>query len=115
MKTIIAGPRNEFLREEHYALLRDCGITEVVSGGARGVDTCGEMFADTEGLPTKVFPADWDAHGRSAGPIRNRRMAEYAVQLVAFRGPNGMTRGTGNMVRVAREMGLKVTIFDIDP
>ena len=113
MKTIIAGPRDQSLSEEHYELLHRCEITEVVSGGARGVDASGEMWALSNAIPMNLFPADWSKHGKNAGPIRNRKMTEYAEQLVAFRGKEGMTRGTGDMVKVATKLGLKVIVFDI--
>jgi hypothetical protein len=113
VKTIIAGPRDQSLGEEHYELLHRCGITEVVSGGARGVDASGEMWALSNAIPMNLFPADWSKHGKAAGPIRNKEMAEYADQLVAFRGKNGMTRGTRNMVKIANFLGLKVIVFDL--
>ena len=67
----------------------------------------GERFAGEYGLKLKVFPADWNKHGRAAGPIRNRDMAEYADCLVAFEGG----RGTQNMIKTAKELGLKVYDF----
>jgi hypothetical protein len=108
MKTIIAGGRDYvatcatwcFLDDVHSTL----GITEVVSGCARGADAAGERWAEMRSIPIRRFPADWDKHGKRAGPIRNRQMAEYADALIAF--PGG--RGTQDMLRQARERGLLV-------
>ena len=58
-------------------------VTEIVSGGAKGVDRLGEWYARQRGLPCKAFPAQWAKYGKSAGPIRNAEMAEYADYGVA--------------------------------
>lgn len=108
MKVIIAGGRDYKLTAIDHDRLdqawRSLPITEVVCGCARGADTGGELWGLARHIPVKRFPADWDTFGRSAGPRRNRQMAEYAEALIAF--PGG--KGTENMVKQATEMGLKV-------
>jgi len=89
MKVIIAGGRNYQLTPKDYARLDSLGITEVVSGGAKGADQCGEYYGRIRGIKVTVFPADWKQYGRSAGPIRNRQMAQYADALAAFHGGYG--------------------------
>lgn len=57
----------------------------------------------------RVFCADWSAHGRAAGPLRNRDMcaaAAAAGNAVLFAFPGG--RGTADCVRQARKLGLFV-------
>ena len=111
-KVIIAGGR-EF---SDYEYLRSCadadlaGITdiEIVSGGARGADALGERYAQEKGHKVALFPADWEKYGRSAGPRRNRQMAEYADALIAFW--DGQSRGTKNMIDTAAAKGLKVSV-----
>jgi len=84
-------------------------ITEVVSGGAPGVDTSAEQWAERHGIPVTRFPADWKRYGRRAGPIRNQAMAEYGEALVAVW--DGKSRGTKNMIRLARKHGLRVFVY----
>jgi hypothetical protein len=81
-------------------------ISLLIEGGAFGADRHGRGWAATEGIAFKTFHADWNAHGRAAGPIRNRRMlAEGKPDLVvAF--PGG--RGTADMVSAARAAGVEV-------
>ena len=110
MRTIIAGSRDYEFVGEDVALLDGMTITEVVCGGARGADECGRQWAVDRSIPVKMFPADWVTHGRSAGPIRNRKMAEYAERLVAFW--DGESRGTRHMIEVARKLGLEVVVFN---
>ena len=88
---------------------------EIISGHARGADMAGEKFANQYGYPLKVFPADWDTYGKSAGMIRNRQMADYAAQadeaiVVAF--PIGASRGTRNMIDTSRRHGFEVYVIE---
>lgn len=114
MKTIIAGSRD--VSNYKYIELAmqkiNWKVTEVVSGMAKGVDTYGLRWAHENQLPVMKFPADWNTHGKSAGPIRNGKMAEYADALVAIW--DGKSLGTKNMIRQARDRGLKVAVFLID-
>jgi hypothetical protein len=111
MKVIIAGGRDF----TNYALVEDaikCSafeITQVVSGKAKGVDTLGEVWALANNIPVEAFPADWSQHGRAAGPIRNREMAEYADALIAIW--DGESKGTANMIQQARNKRLNVFIY----
>lgn len=98
MKVIIAGSRNI----KDYALVVEAvkqsgyEITEVVSGCATGVDWLGEQWARANNVPVKEMPADWNRYGKSAGPYRNRAMAEYADAAVIIW--DGESRGTRNMI-----------------
>lgn len=81
-------------------------ITEVVSGGQRGVDAMGEIWAESKNIPVHVEEADWILYGRAAGPIRNRKMAEYADALIAVW--DGHSRGSLSMIQEATRTGLKI-------
>lgn len=72
----------------------------IVSGHARGADSLGERYAKERGYELKLFPADWNKYGKSAGYIRNKEMADYANCLVAFW--NGESKGTENMIDLAQ-------------
>ena len=110
MKIIIAGGRDfdDYLLLLQAVVKANFDITEVVSGGAPGADTLGELFASDMDLPLKRFPADWKRLGRAAGPIRNGEMAQYADALIAMW--DGVSTGTANMIKQATERGLKVHI-----
>lgn len=98
MKLIIAGTRSlyvdDYLMERlviHFKLYP----SEIVCGGAKGIDECGERYAQAEVKPVKYFEADWDKHGRAAGPVRNSEMAKYADALLLIW--NGSSPGSLNM------------------
>lgn len=111
MKTIIAGSRWITDATVVYRAIDLSGfnITEVVSGGARGVDTIGEMWAAYWGVSIKRFPAIWrDKDGQrdlQAGLKRNSEMARYADALIAVW--DGRSSGTKHMIDQANYYGLK--------
>ncbi len=76
-----------------------------------GADALGERWAKENDIPVKVFPANWDKHGKAAGPIRNKQMAAYGEMLIAFW--DGKSSGTGNMISLAEPYNLKYTVIDI--
>lgn len=108
MKLIIAGGRDYYFDHDDLAKLLPLvdRVTEVVCGGATGADACGKTWGEAHGIPVKPFLPDWKKHGRAAGPIRNREMAEYADAVALF--PGG--RGTASMFSEAKRVGIK--IFD---
>lgn len=111
MKTIIAGSRAGVAYIETCDAIKSCpwfaDISEFVSGGALGVDSSGEWFAKHETrIPVKVFKADWDKHGKAAGPIRNAEMADYADALILVW--DGTSSGSKNMLVTAQKKGLKI-------
>ncbi len=114
MRTIIAGCRDYTPSIDTIAsvvFLSEFVITQVISGGASGVDSAGEAYARHNKLDLRVFMADWNAHGKAAGPIRNEEMAKNADALIAFW--DGSSRGTKNMIDTATRLGLKVYVHKI--
>src|SRR3990172_8053797 len=110
MKVIIAGSRSitSFDAVLNAIQCAQMDITEVVSGGAKGVDTLGERWAMKNTVPIKRFLPDWAQFGKSAGPRRNEQMAQYADGLIAVW--DGKSRGTAHMIERARKEGLEVYV-----
>lgn len=114
MRCIVAGTRTARL-EDTKAAINACpwsdDVTVVVSGGARGADAHGELWAEARGLPVERFPANWREHGKAAGPIRNSEMAAKADALIAVW--DGQSRGTADMIVKAERAGLTVFVWRI--
>lgn len=116
MKVIIAGGRD--FNDEYFMFTTlhdlwnnhiEIKDVEIVSGGAYGADFLAEKYAKENGYKLKVIKANWNEFGKSAGPIRNSQMADYADALIAFW--DGKSKGTKNMIETAKKKGLKVKIF----
>lgn len=109
MTIIVCGGRDYDDRERVFSVLDKLeydGNLYVVEGGARGADTLAADWAEVRGHHHITVPADWSAHGRAAGSIRNQLMLDkYKPNLViAF--PGG--RGTADMIARAEKAGVPV-------
>lgn len=78
----------------------------VIQGGARGADQIAREWCRSRDVPFDNFAADWNAHGKAAGPIRNQRMIDDGRPDLVLAFPGG--RGTADMVRRARAAGVRV-------
>lgn len=90
----------------------DC---EVVSGNRKGIDRLGEDFAFNNHFRTKIFPANWKAYGKSAGPIRNKEMVKYISKfnnsiVIAFW--NGESKGTKYTIDEAKKYNIPVYVYN---
>jgi len=95
--------------------LQDTNIT-IITGGARGADELAERLAKETDTRLQVMKADWKAHGKAAGPIRNAAMAKAAGadgRLLAYW--DGKSPGTADMIKQAKRAGLKVQTVDLAP
>jgi len=119
MRCIIAGSRTITDWQLVAAAVAASGfpISQVISGGARGVDALGERWARRRGIRLRRFPADWSRFGRRAGTVRNEEMARAAAAapeggcLVAVW--DGVSRGTRHMIDLARQHGLAVYVHRV--
>lgn len=116
MKLAIIGSRDLKYKDysDMFEALKLIEFDEVVSGGAKGADSLAEIYASDIGLKLTVFPADWEKHGKAAGPIRNAQIAEYADRCFAFvNKPLEQSKGTLNCVNQFKKLGKTVTVFQL--
>lgn len=113
MKTIIAGSRDfvsdHWLKTVAFAVatLQDATgkqVSEVVCGGAPGIDNKGALWAKANDIPVKVFEAEWTRLGKKAGPVRNQQMAKYADALILVW--DGESRGSRSMLACSEAAGI---------
>ena len=107
MKVAIIGSRTLKVTNLEDYLPSD--TTEIVSGGAIGIDRCAEEYARCHGIPTKIFLPDYKKFGRSAPIKRNVEIIDYADAVVAFW--DGTSRGTRFVIEEAKRKGKPVRIF----
>jgi len=121
MKVLVCGGRfftdREAVFKQLCKLHKERPISSIIEGGQRtfdgdtgawigGADYWARRFAENQLIECRTHYADWDAHGKAAGPIRNQHMLdeEKPDLVVAF--PGG--KGTADMVRKAKAAGVKV-------
>ena len=92
-----------------FEVLDSIGPSVVIHGGAPGADAIAGKWAKSRGAECEVFPADWLRYGRSAGPIRNRKMIMDGKPDLVVALPGG--RGTQNMLAVARKVGCRILVI----
>jgi hypothetical protein len=119
MKIIIAGSRHltgDKVKLEVWKAVAQAidkwdvrEVTEIVTGGAAGIDSLGEQFAEQFRIAHKRFDANWDEFGKSAGPKRNAEMAEYADALILVW--DGKSRGSLSMRWEAEKR--KMPIYEV--
>lgn len=80
-------------------VLNDIYPSEIVSGGAKGVDSFAEAWAKLHLIPVKIFKPDWSA-GKKAGALRNRQIVDYCDELIAFW--DGQSKGTKISIEMAK-------------
>lgn len=76
----------------------------------RGADAIADRIAQELGLEVRRYPADWDTHGKQAGPLRNQQMLDEQQPDEVHAFPLPDSRGTWDMVRRARAAGVPVHV-----
>ena len=99
MKIAIVGSRNL----TNIPLDRYVGeeVTEIVSGGAVGVDTCAAEYAKNQGLRLTEFLPEYELYGRAAPIVRNKQIVDYADRVIVFW--NGSSRGALSVIKYAQK------------
>ena len=113
MRVLVCGGRHYCDREFIYryldALHKEHPIDVLIEGGAGGTDGIAGQWAVERGINNLIFPADWDKHGKVAGPIRNQRMLDEGKPDLVVAFPGG--RGTADMMKRAKAVGVKVACY----
>ena len=114
-RIVIAGCRdyNDYMEAKGYidfciSNVRKKNEIVIVSGCASGADAIGERYAKENGFKVEKYPADWKNFGRSAGPIRNKRMAEISDYVICFW--DEKSKGTKSMIDYARKYNKPIRI-----
>lgn len=115
MKVIVSGSRSIISYDLVAKVLDEYvnSITMLVSGDAQGVDKLSQRWADENDIQVKLFPANWDKYGKSAGMIRNKEMAEYADYLIAIW--DGKSKGTKGMIDIMLHLNKGHAVYIIKP
>lgn len=105
MKIIVTGGRYY----KDYAMLDDVlnlfpQVSCIIQGGATGADLLAREYAKDNDIKCKTYDAEWDIHGKAAGPIRNRIMLKENKDSIVIAFPGG--KGTENCIQEAVKLNM---------
>ncbi|MBE6703592.1 MAG: DUF2493 domain-containing protein [Ruminococcaceae bacterium] len=106
MKLAIIGSRN--LSPLIIDAYIPANVTEIVSGGASGVDALAKDFANRKGIKLTEFLPQYHLYGRAAPIKRNREIAEYADEAIAFW--DGKSKGTDYTIKLFQKLEKKILV-----
>ncbi len=112
MRVAIVGPRNLEIADIGKYLPQ--GTTEIVSGGAKGIDACAARYAEAHGMRLVEFLPRYALYGRAAPLKRNDEIAEYADVGIAFW--DGVSKGTAYTIKAfqARQKHIEIILCSSD-
>lgn len=106
MRILVCGGRDYRDAKTVFEALDYLQPSVVIHGDARGADTLADVWACLNDVEVQRFAADWNKHGRKAGPIRNQEMADCSQADLCLAFPGNW--GTEDMVKKARAAGIDV-------
>ena len=106
MKVAVIGSRGLTVNDLGKYLPED--TTEIVSGGAKGIDTCARNYASSHDLKLTEFLPEYNKYGRGAPLKRNLQIIEYADVVIAFW--DGKSRGTKYVIDNCKKLGMQVDV-----
>ena len=87
-------------------------VTEIVSGGAVGVDSSAREYATANGIKIVEFLPNYKQFGRGAPLKRNLQIIEYCDIVVAFW--DGMSRGTKYVIDNCKKLGVNLKVISVE-
>ncbi|MBQ8249486.1 MAG: DUF2493 domain-containing protein [Clostridia bacterium] len=101
MKVAVVGSRT--LTIDNLGSYLPSETTEIVSGGAKGIDTCAREYATANNIKLTEFLPEYERYGRAAPLARNKKIVEYAEVIVVFW--DGKTNGTKMILEYCEKRG----------
>ena len=78
----------------------------IISGGAKGMDTVAERYADEHGIEKLIIKPQYEKFGRAAPIKRNEEMVDAADAVLAVW--DGESRGTKYTLNYAKKKNKKI-------
>ena len=110
MKLAIVGSRDiTNISNDTLDKYIDKEVSEIVSGGAFGIDTIAAQYAKSKGLRLTEFLPDYARYKRGAPIVRNKQIVDCADKILVFW--NGSSKGTLSVINYAKKTGKPTKII----
>lgn len=109
---MLAGIQDKWFLRNVLSGMKD-QYTVIIQGEATGADALAKEWARINKIHCEGYRADWNAFKRAAGPIRNKLMIDegHPDMVLAFTNDLTTSKGTANMVRLAKKAGLPTFVL----
>lgn len=106
MKLLIVGSRSITKFDLSPYISPD--VDTVISGGAAGIDTLAEQYADSRRISKYIMRPRYDLYGRAAALRRNEEMVEMADRVLIIW--DGSSKGTEYTLKYTKKMNKPITL-----
>ena len=110
MNLLIVGSRS--IKEFHLTPYIPCETTLIISGGASGIDTLAEKYADTHSIPKKIIKPKYNIYGRGAPIKRNEEMVDMADEILVIW--DGVSKGSDYTIKYAKKKNKNIKIITVN-
>lgn len=107
MRVAVVGSRS--LSVSNLAEYLPDGVTEIVSGGAQGVDRSAREYARSHRLKLTEFLPEYELYGRAAPIKRNVTIIENADSVIALW--DGKSRGTAFVIAECKKRAIPCKVY----
>lgn len=107
MRVAVIGSRGLSVPDLGKYLPED--TTEIISGGARGIDTSARNYALANGIKLREYLPEYEKYGKSAPLRRNITIIQNSDIVLAFW--DGKSRGTKFVIDNCGRYGVQVKVF----
>lgn len=104
MKLLIIGSRTITDFDLSGCIPKDAEL--IISGGAKGIDTLAEQYADSHGVEKLIVRPEYEKFGRAAPIKRNEKMVDIADEILAIW--DGESNGTKYTLNYAMKNSKKI-------
>jgi len=110
MKLLIVGSRS--ITDFDLSPYIPANIDTIISGGANGIDSLAEQYADAHRLSKYIIRPRYGLYGRAAPLKRNEEMVDMAdAVLIVW---DGQSRGTQHTVQYIKKKNKPFTLIQMD-
>ena len=101
MRLLVVGSRN--IESFDLSKYINKEVSLIISGGAKGIDTLAEKYADKHGISKLILRPNYNLYGKSAPLLRNKQMVEICDSVLIVW--DGKSNGTKYTIDYAKKRG----------